>query len=101
MPGVKHGRDDQEPGCDGAFADAQEDAAGKETAKACRGGVAEQCDGPYEDVDAENAQCLENGYMGYKDKEMCVPHPFCDGETLQGEVLWPLEAEEEEVEYRP
>lgn len=29
------------------------------------------------------------------------PHPFSYGEILQREVLWPLEHEEEEIEYRP
>lgn len=53
LPGVKHGRDNQEARCDGTFADAQEHAAGEEPSKACRGCVAEKSDGPDENVDAE------------------------------------------------
>ena len=49
---VEHGSDDHESGRDGALADAEERAAGKELAKVASRSVAEERDRPHENVEA-------------------------------------------------
>ena len=74
---IEHRRDDHEPRRDRALRNAEEEAAHKERREALRGGMAQERNGPDEDVHAD---------------------PLADGEPLQRVVLRELEAEEGEVE---
>ena len=76
---IEHRRDDHEAGCDRALRNAEEEAAHEKGPEALRSGMAQERDGPDEDVHAD---------------------PLADGEPLERVVLRELEREEREVEDR-